>query len=94
MNQPVKVGIIGDFDPNRRSHIATNEALGHAATALSVTVECSWLPTQSLDDEGSEAMLQPFDALWCAPASPYKSMHGALRAIRFAREKDWPFIGT
>ncbi len=94
MNQPVKVGIIGDFDPNRRSHIATNEALGHAATALSVTVECSWLPTQSLDDEGSEARLQPFDALWCAPASPYKSMHGALRAIRFAREKDWPFIGT
>jgi CTP synthase (UTP-ammonia lyase) len=94
MNQPVKVGIIGDFDPNRRSHIATNEALGHATTALSITVECSWLPTQSLDDEGSEAMLQPFDALWCAPASPYKSMHGALRAIRFAREKDWPFIGT
>ena len=94
MNQPLKVGIIGDFDPNRRSHIATNEALSHTARALSVTVDCSWLPTQSLDDEGSEAMLKPFDALWCAPASPYKSMNGALRAIRFAREKGWPFIGT
>ena len=94
MNQPLTVGIIGDFDPQRRSHIATNDALRHAATALSVTVECCWLPTQSLAEAGSEAMLQPLDALWCAPASPYNSMHGALRAIRFAREQDWPFIGT
>jgi CTP synthase (UTP-ammonia lyase) len=94
MDQLLKVGIIGDFDPNLPSHIATNEGLSHAAAALSVTLECSWRPTQSLNEEGREAMLQPFDALWCAPASPYKSMHGALRAIRFAREKGWPFIGT
>ncbi len=36
MNQPLTVGIIGDFDSQRRSHIATNDALSHAATALSV----------------------------------------------------------
>jgi CTP synthase (UTP-ammonia lyase) len=94
MDQLLKVRMIGDFDPKLPSHIATNEALSHAALALAVTLECSWLTTQSLDDEGSEAMLRPFDALWCAPASPYNSMHGALRAIRFAREKGWPFIGT
>jgi len=94
MNQLLTVGIIGDFDPQRRSHIPTNDALRHAATALSVTVECRWLPTQSLAEAGSEAMLQPLDALWCAPGSPYNSMHGALKAIRVARERGWPFIGT
>lgn len=94
MPQPLRVGIIGDFDANRPTHLATNEAISHAAKALSVMVDCAWLATKSLDDEGSEAMLKPFDALWCAPASPYKSMHGALRAIQFAREQDWPFIGT
>ena len=94
MHQPLQVGIIGDFDPNRPTHLATNDALRHAASALSVTVECVWLPTPSLEDEGSEALLKPCDALWCAPASPYKSMHGALQAIRFAREQGRPFIGT
>ena len=94
MNRSLKVGIIGDFDPNFPSYIATNEALSHAAMALSVTVDCSWLPTRPLEDEGAEVALQQFDALWCAPGSPYKSMTGALRAIRFAREQDWPFIGT
>ena len=94
MNRPLRVGIIGDFDPSLPSHTATNEALSHAARALSQTLDRSWLPTQSLDDEGSETMLKQYDALWCAPGGPFKSMNGALRAIRFAREHDWPFVGT
>lgn len=94
MNQPLKVGIIGDFNPHNLTHIATHEALNHAAKALAVPVEPTWLPTPSLEDEFSLSWLKSFDALWCAPASPYQSMSGALRAIRFAREEDWPFIGT
>ena len=94
MNEPLRVGIIGDFNPQLRHHLATNEALDHAAGALATMVEYAWLPTESLDHAGCEATLQRFDALWCAPASPYKSMQGALRGIRFAREQGWPFIGT
>lgn len=94
MNAPLSIGIIGDLNPHLRSHIVTNEALNHAASALSVTVNASWLPTPSLADKDSETTLQRCDALWCAPASPYQSMHGALRAIQFAREKGWPFLGT
>ncbi len=42
----------------------------------------------------SPSQLGPYDALWGAPASPYNSMEGALCAIRFAREHNWPFLGT
>lgn len=94
MNQSLRVGMIGDFDPHRATHTATNDALRHAARALSVSVDCSWLPTHTLQDDVDEGSLREYDALWCAPGSPYKSMSGALRAIRFARESDWPFIGT
>lgn len=94
MNQSLRIGVIGDFDPNYPSHVATNEALAHAAGALSVALMCSWLDTQSLNEEASETTLKKFDALWCAPGSPYESTAGALRAIQFAREEGWPFIGT
>ena len=57
-------------------------------------LECSWLDTLRLAGPSSEATLKKFDALWCAPGSPYESMAGALRAIQFAREEGWPFIGT
>lgn len=94
MDSEIKVGIIGDYDPQSRYHIATNEALAHAAAASAISLTPSWIPTQSLADGPVETTLKPFHALWCAPGSPYKSMDGALRAIRFARERGWPFMGT
>ncbi|MFN2231731.1 MAG: hypothetical protein ACK2VA_18330 [Anaerolineae bacterium] len=94
MAHELRIGIIGDWDPARSSHVATNDALSHAADALAVALEVSWLPTPALDRPGGIARLEAYDALWCAPGSPYRSMHGALAAIRFARERDWPFIGT
>ena len=94
MSQRLKVGVIGDYDPNLWFHVATDQALGHAAAAISVPLEFSWLPTQSLANGLIEATLKSFDALWCSPGSPYKSMNGALRAIQFAREHGWQFIRT
>jgi CTP synthase (UTP-ammonia lyase) len=94
MSQALTVGIAGDWNESSPSHHATNDALQHAARALSVPVEFRWLPTPSLAAEGGEGMLRQVDALWCAPGSPYQSMDGALEAIRFAREEGRPFIGT
>jgi CTP synthase (UTP-ammonia lyase) len=92
MNGPVQVGIIGDFNPKSRYHLATNEALRQAGRHLSAEVNCVWLPTPSLDTD--QTPLEQFDALWCAPGSPYASMEGALKGIQFAREKGRPFVGT
>ncbi len=94
MNQEIRVAIIGDYNPHIHYHIATDEALVHAAAALSISLTSCWISTQSLEKETVGKTLKPFDALWCAPGSPYKSMDGALQAIRFAREQGWPFMGT
>jgi CTP synthase (UTP-ammonia lyase) len=92
--QSLKVGIIGDYHAASRFHRATGAALHHAAGALAAAVDIVWLPTPSLAGEQADASLSQFDALWCAPGSPYQSMEGALQAIRFAREQGRPFIGT
>ena len=95
MIKQVKIGIIGDYNPNKFfSHIPTNEALNHAASALAVSLDITWLPTLSLVVQSRVTVLKQFDALWCAPGSPYESMDGVLQSIRFAREIGWPFIAT
>jgi CTP synthase (UTP-ammonia lyase) len=94
MDPTLDIGIVGDWNPQARSHLATNQALLHAGQALAAAVHITWLPTESLHWAGTEAALARFDALWCAPGSPYRSMEGALRAIQFARERGKPFIGT
>ncbi|MFN8489533.1 MAG: hypothetical protein U0350_18260 [Caldilineaceae bacterium] len=93
MAEPIKIGIIGDYRPEAPTHVATNAAVHHAADALGIAAEVTWLATPTLETETAHT-LQPFHALWCAPGSPYASMNGALQAIRFAREADVPFIGT
>ncbi len=50
-----------------------------------------WVPTEEILDA---SRVMDFSGLWCVPASPYRSMEGALTAIRFARENRRPFLGT
>ena len=94
MSAPLSIGIIGDYNPASRYHLATNEAIRHAALALVLPVEITWLPTPALEGAYAGTMLERFDGLWCSPGSPYESMQGALDGIRYAREKGKPFVGT
>ena len=87
----LKIGLIGDFDESVIAHRAIPVALQLAAEQLSQPLAFDWLATDAMPEAGE---LARFDALWCVPASPYRNMDGALRAIRFAREQRLPFLGT
>ena len=63
MSDAVRIGILGDFNAEFRSHHATNEALQHAAHKLKITVESEWVPTPSLDPPGAVKNLERFDGL-------------------------------
>jgi CTP synthase (UTP-ammonia lyase) len=94
MNRTVRIGIVADYDPKNKYHVATEESVAHAAEALKISAKSFWLDTDTLDDPSAESRLADCDGIWCGTSSPYRSMHGALRAIRFARETGKPFVGT
>ncbi|RWA27580.1 hypothetical protein DJ028_13420 [Pseudomonas veronii] len=85
------LALIGDYNPDVIAHQAIPVALQQAADALGLTVRTQWLETDTLN---TTSALQGFDGFWCVPASPYRDIDGALRAIRFAREQRRPFLGT
>lgn len=87
----IRVGLVGDHDESITAHRAIPWALSLASGVAGVTVRSTWLHTDTvLDGRACDG----YDALWCVPGSPYRSMDGALRAIRFAREEGLPFLGT
>lgn len=94
VSAPVRIGILGDFNPEFRSHHATNESLQHAARKLKLEIESTWLPTPSLLAPDAAQVLESFDGLWASAGSPYKSFDGMLKGIEFARTRDWPFLAT
>ncbi len=93
MASNIRIGLIGDFSPAVKAHIAIPRAVALVAKALACAAETSWLATPLLEHNTAE-LLSAYDALWCVPASPYASMEGALSAICFAREQNIPFLGT
>jgi len=89
----IRIGVVGDYNDRNETHRATGAAVDHAANGQGVQAEVTWIATP--DVEGTaEQTLAGFDALWIAPGSPYRSMHGALDAITYARTHDVPLLGT
>ena len=81
-----RIGIIGEFNPNNPTHLATNEALRHCFARRGIEPVIEWLTTSKTFDLGQ------FDGFWCSPGSPYQSLAGALQThIRYLQGK---FIQT
>jgi CTP synthase (UTP-ammonia lyase) len=94
MNTPIRIALVGDCDPAIRAHAAIPMALHLAADELNCAVHPAWVSTSSLTKAAVTKLLDPFHGIWCVPGSPYQSIEGALRGIRFARENSRAFLGT
>ena len=94
MTSQLTIGVIGDFNPELESHHATNNALRHSAQSIGASIDVKWLPTASFVDLGCALAAQGADGLLASPGGPYQSQRGVQEAIRFARERGIPFLGT
>jgi CTP synthase (UTP-ammonia lyase) len=83
-----RIAVVGDFDGNNPTHRLTNAALEHLELGY------EWVPTDGVPPPAPDGRLAGYAGVWIAPASPYRSMDGALAAIRYARERGVPLVGT
>ena len=90
MAKSLRIAVVGDYNPEFVSHPATTRALHLAAESVGMSVGVDWIATPDVDEE----KLAHYNAQWASSGSPYRSFEGALRAIRFARERGKPFVGT
>lgn len=92
MSQRVlRIALVGDRSPDIPAHQAIPLALDDAAAVLDLALDYRWVSTTEVAQGES---LEPFDAVWAVPHSPYQDPQGALMAIRHARENALPFLGT
>ena len=87
----VRIALVGDYQQTATAHRAIPRALSLCEAAIGVPVVAEWIPTTEI---GDASRLEGYDGIWCVPASPYRDMDGALRAIEFARTSGRPFLGT
>ena len=92
---PARIGVAGEFQPSFEPHTAIGTAVEHAVAAdpSCPPIALEWVETSDAEHV-SEERVAAYAGWWIALGSPYRSMNGALRIIRYAREHDVPLLGT
>ncbi|MFJ9691846.1 hypothetical protein [Kitasatospora sp. NPDC101183] len=86
-----RLALVGDRSPAVRSHARVPGLLDALAQQERLVLDAYWIPTPDAEAPGA---LDGFDAIWLLPGSPYASEAGAVAAVRTARERGIPFLGT
>ncbi|GAB2858750.1 CTP synthase [Streptomyces deserti] len=85
-----RIALVGDRSPTVASHTRIPLLLDALATRDRLVLDAYWLPSE----EAGDGVVDGFDAVWVVPGSPYRSEAGVLSAIRTARVRGVPFLGT
>jgi len=85
---------IGDFKLVD-SYISVNEALEHAGGKNDAKVEIKWIDAKQLENNEKNVgeILNGFDGILIPGGFGSSGVEGKIRAIKYARENDIPFLG-
>ena len=90
--QRISICVIGDYDPRMYTHVALNNAIEHCRPFVQVELIYTWFATDQITE--TIFIRNKFQAFWIAPGSPYKNDEAVYKVIKWARENDFPILGT
>jgi len=88
----IRVALIVDFNENKHTHLALNDAVAHARSHVKFDVNTTWFPTDKITNPALFANV--FQAVWLTPGSPYRNDSGVYDTIQWARQNNFPILGT
>lgn len=88
----VKIGLVGKYTELSDAYKSINEALIHAGIHSQTHVDLIYIDADSVDKQGSSA-LASVDAILVPGGFGERGIEGKIKAIRYAREQQVPFLG-
>jgi CTP synthase (UTP-ammonia lyase) len=85
------IALVGDRSQGVRAHARIPLLVEALRRRDGIVLDPYWIPSEEAEDA---AALDGFDGIWVVPGSPYRSAEGAVAAVRRARERGIPFLGT
>ena len=89
----VTIGLIGKYVELKESYKSIAEAFIHAGAVNDCSVKVDWIHSESLSEENIEQKFGYLDAVLVAPGFGNRGIEGKIAAIKYAREKNIPFLG-
>ncbi len=98
-SQPLKIAMVGKYFATGNfmladSYISVIEAIKHASWNQGAKPELTWIDAEEYEKDPSKVSnLKNFDALIVPGGFGTRGIEGIINAIRFAREKNLPYLG-
>jgi len=89
----VSIALVGKYAGHRDAYKSIYEALDHGGIAHKTQVRVQPIKSEDVEREGAERLLAGFDALIVPGGFGERGVEGKVEAIRFARERNLPFLG-
>jgi CTP synthase len=90
--EPVIVGLVGKYTELKDAYYSVREALCHAALAHNREVKIEWLDSEQLDGLANDKLGQ-VQGIIVPGGFGYRGIEGMIKAAKFAREKEIPYLG-
>jgi CTP synthase len=89
-----KIALVGKYAGLVDSYVSMNEALRHAGAANQTRVQIEYLEAETFEkDPRALEKLRSYDGIFIPYGFGPRGTEGKMKAIRFARENDIPFLG-
>ena len=92
-DKPVTIGIVGKYVDLPDAYLSVAEALRHGAAHHGYALDLRWIPSEELTGMLASGYLEDLDGIVVPGGFGYRGVEGKIASIRFARERNIPFLG-
>ena len=92
-NHEISIAVVGKYAEHFDAYKSIYEALDHAGIHNSAQVRIGRILSEDIEDEGPERLLAGYDGILVPGGFGERGIEGKIETIRFAREKNIPFLG-
>ena len=89
----VRIGVVGKYGELQDAYKSIYEALDHGGVAHNCKVEVARILSEDVEKRGPEALLGAVQGILVPGGFGQRGLEGKIAAIRYAREKQVPFLG-
>ena len=89
----ISIAVVGKYAEHKDAYKSIYEAIDHAGLENHAQIRIGRIQSEAIEREGPERLLSGFDGILVPGGFGERGTEGKVDAIRFAREKNIPFLG-
>jgi len=91
--EPVNIALVGKYVELQDAYFSVREALYHAALYHDRDINLLWIPSEDLEEDGSDALLRSAQGIIVPGGFGIRGIEGMIKAATYARTNEIPYLG-